>query len=162
PLTSVLKGVCNAGEPVLLAWLLERWFGPTFTFGDLRRVVGFIAATCVAMAASAVGGATAMTHFHTAAPFWEAWSTWFLSGALGILVVAPLMIALAQAWREQPTEGNVGEGLVALVLLAVVTLLVVDCPSSSWMSFCLGPFVLPPLLWLAARCQPALAIAGTF
>src|SRR5262245_51856284 len=161
-LTSGLKGLCNAGEPVLLAWLLERWFGQTFSFGDLRRVIGFFAATCVATALSAIGGATAMTHFHTPAPFWEAWSTWFLGGAIGILVVAPLMIGFAQAWREQPSEGNVVEGLVALGLLAVVTLFVVNCPSSSWLSFCLGPFVLPPLLWLAARCQPVLALAGTF
>ena len=47
-------------------------------------------------------------------------------------------------------------------LLALVTLYVVSCPTSSWISFCLGAFVLPPLLWLAARCQPAFAIAGTF
>jgi PAS domain S-box-containing protein len=161
-LTSSFKGLCNAGEPVLLAWLIERWFGPAFSFGDLRRVVGFVAATCLAMAASAIGGAMAMTHFHTTAPFWEAWHTWFLSGVIGILVVAPLMIGLAKAWRERPSKENVIEGLAVLGLLAVVTLFVVDCPSSSWMAYCLGPFVLPPILWLAARCEPVLAIAGTF
>jgi integral membrane sensor domain MASE1 len=161
-LTSTLKGLCNAGEPVLLAWLVERWFGPRFTFGDLRRVVGFIAATFAAMATSAVGGASAMTLFHTSAPFSGVWTTWFLSGTIGILVVAPLMIGLAQAWRDRASEGNATEGLTVLGLLGVVTLFVVDCPSSPWMSYCLGPFVLPPLLWLAARCEPALAIAGTF
>jgi integral membrane sensor domain MASE1 len=36
--TSTLKAFCNAGETVLMAWLLERWFGPHFTFGDLYRV----------------------------------------------------------------------------------------------------------------------------
>src|SRR5215831_5557747 len=31
--TSIFKGFCNAGETVLVAWLLERWFGWPFTFG---------------------------------------------------------------------------------------------------------------------------------
>ena len=30
-LTSVLNGFCNAGEAVLMAWLLDRWFGRPFT-----------------------------------------------------------------------------------------------------------------------------------
>src|SRR5262245_28948039 len=34
-LTSVLKGFCNAGEAVLMAWLLERLFGGPFDFGNL-------------------------------------------------------------------------------------------------------------------------------
>src|SRR5499427_2574646 len=36
--TAVLKGFCNIGEPVILARLLQRWFGAAFSFGDLRRV----------------------------------------------------------------------------------------------------------------------------
>src|SRR5215470_5952672 len=39
--TSILKGFCNAGEAVLLAWLLDWRFGRPFTFCDLRRVCGF-------------------------------------------------------------------------------------------------------------------------
>ena len=37
-LTSLFVGFCSAGEAVLAAWLLDRWFGRAFTFGDLRRV----------------------------------------------------------------------------------------------------------------------------
>ena len=37
-LTSLFVGFCSAGEAVLAAGLLERWFGRAFTFGDLRRV----------------------------------------------------------------------------------------------------------------------------
>ena len=36
-LTSVFLGFCSAGEAVLAAGLLERWFGRAFTFGDRRR-----------------------------------------------------------------------------------------------------------------------------
>src|SRR5262249_6065467 len=48
--TSTFKGICNAGEAVLAAWLLERWYGRPFTFGDLRRVLAFVAAAGIATA----------------------------------------------------------------------------------------------------------------
>jgi hypothetical protein len=31
--TSALKGLCNAGEAVVVAWLLEKWFGPSLRLG---------------------------------------------------------------------------------------------------------------------------------
>src|SRR5215510_6989661 len=71
--TSILKGFCNAGEAVLLAWLLERWFGRPFTFCDLRRVGGFFTAVGVAVSISAVFGAVTMTTLQAAAPFWDVW-----------------------------------------------------------------------------------------
>ena len=161
-LTSSLKGFCNAGEAVLVAWLLEKWFGQTFSLSDLRRVAGFLAAAALAAAASAIGGAATMTSLHTAAPFWEAWRAWFLSDGLGILVVAPLLIGLGQGWRERLSKSELIESMAALGLLTLVSLYVVSCPTSSWVSFCLGAFVLPLLLWLAARCRSTFVYAGTF
>ena len=40
-LTSLLKGLCNAGEAALVALLIEKWFGLRFAFGDIRQVFGF-------------------------------------------------------------------------------------------------------------------------
>jgi integral membrane sensor domain MASE1 len=34
-------GLCNAGEALLVMWLIERSFGPAFNLNSLRRVVGF-------------------------------------------------------------------------------------------------------------------------
>ena len=53
--TAVFKGLCNVTEPVVVAWLLERWFGPAFSFGDLRHVLAFFAAAAIAVATSALG-----------------------------------------------------------------------------------------------------------
>jgi integral membrane sensor domain MASE1 len=99
-LTSIFKGFCNAGEAVLVAWLVERWFGRPFMFGDLRRVAGFLVAASLATATSAIGGAATMTLFHTSASFWEVWGAWFLSNGVGVVMVTPLVIALARAWSE--------------------------------------------------------------
>ena len=161
-LTSIFKGICNAGEAVLVAWLVERWFGRPFMFGDLRRVAGFLVAASLAAAISAIGGAATMTLFHTSAPIWDVWRAWFLSDGIGIVVVAPLVIALAQVWSEQPSRGELIEGTGVLALVALTSFYVVTHPTESWLSFSPGAVVLPLLLWLTTRCLPAFPIAGAF
>jgi len=160
--TSVFKGFCNAGEAVFTAWLIEQWFGHTFAFDDLRRVLGFVAAACLGAAASALGGAATMTLLHTRAPFWDVWRAWFLSDGVGIVAVAPLIISLSQVWREPPSRGEWIEGVGGVTLLALVGLYVVGHPTGSWLSFDPDVLALPPLLWLTARCQPTFGIAGAF
>jgi len=161
-LTSLCKGFCNAGEAVLVAWLLERWFGRPFRFADLRRVTGFFAAAGLASALSAVGGALTMTLLHIKAPFWEVWRAWFLSDGVGIVVVAPLMIGLGQMWREAPSQKEWIESAGVLSLAALASFYAVNHKTGSWLSFSPGGVVLPPLLWLTARCRPAFGLAGAF
>jgi PAS domain S-box-containing protein len=160
--TSILKGICNAGETLLVAWLLERWFGRPFTFGDFRSVVGFFAAAALASAISAVGGAAIMTTFHTAAPFWEAWRMWFLSDAVGIVVVAPLLIELGQLTSQRRSRAEWIEGAGVVVLMVLASMYAVNLPTGTWLSFDSDAIVFPLLLWLAARNQQPFAIAGTF
>jgi PAS domain S-box-containing protein len=163
-LTSIFNGSWNAGEALLVAWLLERWFGQSFTFGDLRRVVGFLVAACLATAASGIGGAATMTLLHpeTTAPYWDVWREWFLSSWVGLVVVAPLVIGMARTWRNPPSQGEWIEGVGALSLTVVACSYTMAQKSDSWLSFSQGAFVLPLLLWLTARCQPTFAIAGAF
>ena len=161
-LTSLLLGICNAGEAVLAAWLLQRWFGRPFAFSDLSRVAGFFAAAGIAAAASAMGGAATMTLLHSPAPFLDAWRVWFLSDGIGIVVVAPILIELGRLWREPPSRGEIIEGAAVLALLALIALYVHTHPTVSWIAFDPDALTLPPLLWLAARCPPPFAIAGAF
>jgi PAS domain S-box-containing protein len=160
--TSVFKGLCNAGEAVFTAWLIEQWFGHAFAFADLRRVLGFVAAACLGAAISALGGAATMTLLHTAAPFWDVWRAWFLSDGVGIVVVAPLIISLSQVWREPPSRSEWIEGIGGVALLALISWYVVGHPTGSWLSFDPDVLALPPLLWLTARCQLTFGIAGAF
>jgi PAS domain S-box-containing protein len=161
-LTAILKGLCNAGEAALVAGLIKSWFGRPFAFDDLRCVLGFATAACLGAAASAFGGAATITLFHSAAPYWDVWRTWFLSDGVGIVVVAPIVIGLAQLWREPPSRSELLEGLGVLALLALARLYTLDYPSESWLSFNPSIVVLPPLVWLLARCPPVFAIAGAF
>jgi integral membrane sensor domain MASE1 len=161
-LTSLFVGFCSAGEAVLAAWLLEQWFGRAFKFGDLRRVTGFLIAAGLATAASAIGGAAIMTLLHTAASYWEVWRAWFLSGWVGIVVVAPLVIGLAGVWREPPSRAEWIEGLGALSLTALACLYTISHKTGSWLSFSPSALVLPLLLWLTTRRQSMFGIAGAF
>jgi PAS domain S-box-containing protein len=161
-LTATLFGICNAGEAVLVAWLLDYWVGRPFTFDDLRKVVVFLAAAGFATAASAIGGAATMTLLHTAAPFWDVWREWFLADGVGIVVVAPLVIQLRQFWRERPSGREVFEGVALFALFIVIVVHLEMNPAGSWLSFGRGLLLLPLLVALAARCPPAFAVAGTF
>jgi len=159
-LTSVLNGFCNVGEAVLMAFLLDRWFGRPFIFGDLRRVVGFFAAAALATATSALGGALIMITFHVPAPFWDAWRTWFLSDAVGIVVVAPFLIEVSQLRREPSSPAKLIEGAGILALTVLTSLYALTRPTGTWLSFDTDAIVFPLLLWLAVRHQRAFAVAG--
>jgi PAS domain S-box-containing protein len=160
--TSIGNGIANASEAALAAWLVKHWFGNGFAFSDLSRITGFFAAAAIAAGVSAVGGTLSISPLYAGAALIDVWCAWFLSGTLGIVVVAPLVIELARAWRAPPPPRETIEGLAVLALLAVVAIYVYTQPPPSWISANPHAFMLPLLLWLAARCPPPLAIAGAF
>lgn len=162
PITSLLGSICSAGEAVFVAWLLERWYGRAFAFSDLPRVAAFLAAAGMAATAFATVGAAATIWLDPAAPLFDVWRVWLLSNGIGIVVVAPLIIELARAWREPPSRMEMTEGVAVLALLALVAIYVHIHPTSSWVSFSPDAFTLPALLWLAVRCSPPFAMAGSF
>src|SRR5262249_44194494 len=55
--SSVVFALCNAGEALLAAGLVERYFGSPFSLDSLRNVLGFLGAAIVAAAVSGIGGA---------------------------------------------------------------------------------------------------------
>jgi two-component sensor histidine kinase/integral membrane sensor domain MASE1 len=155
--------LCNAGEALLAAWLIERYFGPGFGLGRLRNVLGLLAAAVVATAASGIGGTVAYKLFHSpTAPIWTTWQHWFASDAVGIITVAPLVIGLAKALREPPPRNEIIEGVMALVALAAMTVIIVSLPPKPWQTMVPVALLFPILLWLAARCRPAFAAAAAF
>src|SRR5712671_191543 len=155
---------CNAGEALLTAWLIERYFGSSFGLDRLRNILGLLAAAVVATGASAIGGTVAFELFHSpTAPIWTIWQHWFASDAVGIITVAPLVIGLAKALREPPPRNEIIEGVVALVALAaVMTVIIVSLPPEAWQTVRPAALLLPILLWLTARCQAVFTAAAAF
>jgi integral membrane sensor domain MASE1 len=160
---STAFALCNVGETIFAAWLIERYFGSPFSLERLRNVLGLLAVAVVATATSATGATLAYRLFlsHTA-PIWTTWQHWFLSGAVGIITVAPLVIGLAEALRAPPPRDEIIEGIGALVALALVmTIIIVLLPEKPW-EMVAPVSLLFPILWLAARCQPVFAAAAAF
>ena len=161
--SAILFGLCNAGEAVLTAWLIHRYFGPDFRLNKLRNMVGLIAAAVIGTAVSGVGGAIVFKLFHGATtPIAITWEHWFASDGLGIIVVAPLLIELASAARDRPPLGELIEGTLTVAALALVSALAIFLQSDLLAN--VGPVavVFAPLLWLAARCRPVFAAAAAF
>jgi integral membrane sensor domain MASE1 len=82
--------LCNAGEALLTAWLIEHYFGSPFSLDRLRNVLGLLALAAVATATSGVAAMVAYNFFHSpTVPIWVTWWHWFASDAVGIVTVAP-------------------------------------------------------------------------
>ncbi|SDR64300.1 PAS domain S-box-containing protein [Rhizobiales bacterium GAS113] len=162
-LAAIIFALCNAGEALLTASLIERQFGSGFGLDRLRHVLGFLAAAIVATAVSGIGGTVGFKYFHgSTGPILTTWQHWFASDALGIVTVAPLLIGLASAARELPPRNEIIEGVMALVMLSVMSGLVIVLPREPWATVAPIALLFPLLLWLAARCRPAFAAAAAF
>jgi len=152
--TCLLNGSWKAGDAVLAAWLLERWFGRPFTFVDLRRVAGFLAAASFA---------TAARHFESRDN--DPVSCPDRCAKLGrpahVVLVEPNRICRGRATRgwasPRVVHATAGRGMHRGRWSYTTTQKTV-----SWLSFSPSAFVPPLLLWLTARCRTPFEIAGAF
>jgi PAS domain S-box-containing protein len=163
-LSTIVFALCNAGEAVLAAWLINRHFGPGFSLDRFRRVLGLLAAAGTATAVSGIGGTVGFLVLHGATtPVLTTWYHWFASDAVGIVTVAPLLIGLASALREPPPpRRELVEGGMALVALAVTSGITLGLPPGLWATIAPALMLFPLLLWVAARCRPAFAATAVF
>ena len=156
-------GLCNAGEALLVAWLIERWFGPAFNLNCLRRVVGFFAAAVIGTASAAAGASIAMDLLGpSTAGLLDVWKVWFASDALGVIAVAPLLIGIAAAVRDAPSSREVLEGTLAVVVVSVANGFALALLTGPWSLMSPAVFLFPLLLWLGSRCRPVFAAAAVF
>src|SRR5262249_46325623 len=89
----IALGVSNAAEALITAGLIARYFGTDFALDRLRQVIGLVAATIVGAVISGIGGT--VTYRLLSGPSAEmltSWGHWFASDAIGIVIVAPLII----------------------------------------------------------------------
>lgn len=161
--SAILFALSNALEAGLVAAFIERYFGQPFSLDRLRNVIGLLAAAIVATAISGIVGTLGFRLFHSSsASFLTIWHHWFLSDAIGIVTVAPLLIGLGVAVRDPPPHTEVSEGAAVLVMLIIASGTIVLLPREPWMAVLPAGLFFPLLLWVTARCRPVFAAAAAF
>ncbi len=160
--SSIVFAVCNAGEAMLVAGLIERFFGSPFSLDRLHRVVGLFAAAVVGPAVSGIGGSLGYVLFHSSTTSaLTIWYHWFASDAIGIITVAPPLIALGSVMRGLRPRKAVLEGAAALVSVTAFSALFLYLPSEPWANNLIIAVTFPVFLWIGARCGPILTAVAT-
>lgn len=153
----------NTAEPLIIAGLIEHYFGARFTLDRLRPVLGLLAAAVTGPIVAGIGWTVVYRLFHpSTVPILTTWQHWFTSDITGIVTVAPLVIGLVAAVRQPPPRKELMKGFPPLVALAVVTGIIISLPQAPWDTVMPVAWLFPILLGLAALCRPIFAAAGAF
>ena len=159
---SVVFGLSDAGEALLIASLIERYAGGDFSLNKLRHVLWLVAVASIVTATSAVGGAAMLFH-SSDAPVVITWWHWFSAHAIGIITVAPLVIGVASVVRAPPPRREVIEGIAALIAVgAVMVTIIFVLPEAWWDRIVPVELLFPLLLLISARCRAAFTSAAVF
>ena len=144
---STCWALANALEPLLGAALVRRWSSPDGRLVPVRRLaVLVLCAAVVAPAAAATLGATGAV-LERGAPWASVWLTWTVGDGLGVLAMAPPVLA----WRHRRTTARSNPerlGVVAAVL--VVAALTTRQWPAGW-DVLLPYLTLPAIGWAALR-----------
>ena len=123
-------------------------------------MLAFFAAAGVGPAISAIVATAGFVLFYNSgAPVLTTWLNWFASDALGIIMVAPLLIGLGGLRRDLPERWELTEGMLTLAALAVVSAIAFGSPAHYWWYTVLPLGLFLPAL-LAAHCRPVFAAAA--
>jgi diguanylate cyclase (GGDEF)-like protein len=154
---SIGFGVANATEPVVAALLIQRWLGHVPDLSRRRDLgVFMVAAAGVGPAVGAVIG-TVWPWLLGETAIWPRLGRWFLGDAVGVLVVAPLIVSIARP-PAQPLF-KLSEAWTFGVLAAALALAM----PWRWSAELGLPFVVIPLLALIGmRMGTRAAAAGVF
>ncbi len=157
---AVAFGLCNAGEVLLFAWCIWRFSGPTFGFTNLTEGLWFVVAAASSTAISAAAASLTIALIgQSSTPLLNIWEAWWQSDAIGILTLAPFIVAVGQfdnkprAWRE---------GAVAVVVLVAITgfTYFAQPDQAAWQVPIPVAVIFPVMLWMAARTAPEFLTVG--
>ncbi|MCU0633431.1 MAG: MASE1 domain-containing protein [Gemmatimonadaceae bacterium] len=161
---SVGYTIANLIEAVVAAWLLQRLGGAPVTLAHVRDVVGRLfpaGAAGAAVSAIMAAGIAAVTDSVTSPG--RVAGIWFGAVLLGILVVAPFVIALHERGRgaARIPAGQAIESVIVLVLLVTGGVVAfAQAPGIQSVPLLYLPY--PVLIWSALRLAPTVTSLGTF
>ena len=153
---SVAIGLGNASHAVLAGYLLTRFSGFEISLPRLRDVFRFVMLAVVLTTTIAPSvGVTALTLAHAKAwsGYGSAWRIWWLGDAMGVLIVAPLLLTgqdllrVCRGWRVLE---------VCLLSIAIlVTSAAIFGPWAAVRDDVLAFVVFPFVIWAAIRFRVA-------
>jgi PAS domain S-box-containing protein len=163
-LSSSIFTLSDAGEALLVAWIIERAIGSDFSLGRLRHMLALMAAAIVGTAVSGIGGTLGYKlAYNPDDPAWTVWRQWVASDAIGIVAVAPLIIGFVAALRAPPPRRELIEGVVGVIAVAAAAGTIIFILPADWWEMCVAVVLLfPVVLWVSARCQPEFVTAAVF
>jgi PAS domain S-box-containing protein len=161
--STAVFAMANAGGPLLLAGLIQRFYAAPFELNELRRVFELFGATIAAAFVSGIVGTLGFLFFHSSASSAiTIWRHWVVSESLGTITVAPLVIGLASFFRSAPPRREIAEGTFALATVATLCLLLVFLPNEPWTLELAIASLGPLFVWTTARVRPAFTAVATF
>src|SRR5215831_4449464 len=144
----------DAAETIIIAGLIERYFGAKFSLDRLRHVLGVLAAAVIGTCVSGIGGVAASVLLRPpTVPILIIWHHWVASNTIGFIAVAPLLIGLSAALRQQPRSSELVEGVAALTTLAGMTAVIISLSQERWETVMTVAWLFSMLLWVDSKGQ---------
>lgn len=166
PLLAIGFACIHVVEAAIIAALMSWWFGPGIALDRIGRILGFVAATMVGCAVAALLASLSLLVATgvDGSSLPVIWTTWFKSDVIGVVAVAPLVMAIASLRQRGPDRLEAIEGTAVLVTLIVAGTYVFLLPQRIGALPVASPpaVVFPLLLWLAARSPPLFSAAASF
>jgi signal transduction histidine kinase len=142
---------------VLASYALRRIPGFRYTFDRVKDVLGLVVLGAVGstlLAASIGVSALMLGGLIAPANFPMAWAAWWLGDAIGVLVVAPLILTWAGSGARY-SLGRWAEGLALVIVVAGLALLIFAsrvpaAHTGFWRTY----MIATPLVWAALRFGP--------
>lgn len=156
--------LANSVEAVTAAWIIQKFISPRLTLGTLREITALMVISGVgsSMLGAAIGAGT-MVWFGMSTDFQAAWTVWWGSNALAILLLAPFILTWfarvevrVNYLKGWPKKVELLALLLALKAFLFGLLVWGDGIMSSERSF-----AVPLLLWAGLRFGPRIATAAS-
>ena len=152
---AIAYAVPNAVLPGLAAWLMLRLVKRPVRLSTMRTVLVFAGVAALAVNAFTASLGAAIPALFLGQNFFYEWKVWWISEALGLLLVTPLVLAWADfghADWKQVQPARIAEGVLAFAgVLGTACLAFGGAPGWSGTVPPLQHLIAPFLIWVALR-----------